>query len=336
LKVLFICSGNSKDFDIPPFVKAQGDSLVNKGIGVEYFRIRSKGAGGYLKTIRELKKFLKENKFDLIHAHYNLSGWVAVLAFPKIPVVLSLMGTDAYGEFIGENRIIFKSRIMKLLTFLIQPFVSAIISKSAFIEQHVYRKKISWIIPNGVKLNQFSILGKEVRKELGMEMEKQYVLFLGDPAYKRKNFQLAQEAIKLLNDDRVELIAPYPTTHENVVKYLNGSDVFISTAFMEGSSNVIKEAMACNCPVVSTNAGDAAWVIGETPGCYITTFEPVDVAAKLKLALAFSKTEGRTKGRERIMELGLDSETVAERIVEVYEGALGGERPSTSSGSGEQ
>jgi teichuronic acid biosynthesis glycosyltransferase TuaC len=128
----------------------------------------------------------------------------------------------------------------------------------------------------------------------------------------------------------VELITPYPTTHENVVKYLNASDVFISTAFMEGSSNVIKEAMACNCPVVSTNAGDAAWVIGETPGCYITSFDPEDVAAKLKLALAFSKTEGRTKGRERIMELGLDSETVAGRIVEVYGKALGGERPSGS------
>jgi predicted ATP-grasp superfamily ATP-dependent carboligase len=82
-------------------------------------------------------------------------------------------------------------------------------------------------------------------------------------------FEQLPKEIKITDTFIQEII---PT--KNVVKYLNGSDVFISTAFMEGSSNVIKEAMACNCPVVSTNAGDAAWVIGETPGCYITTFDP--------------------------------------------------------------
>jgi glycosyltransferase involved in cell wall biosynthesis len=322
IKVLFICSGNSKDFEIPPFLNAQGTSLSAKGVTVEYFRLQGKGIKGYLKKVRELRKYLKEHTFHLLHAHYALSGWVAVLAFPSVPIVLSLMGTDAYGEYIGKNKVHFKSRLVTSLTCLIQPFVNAIISKSAFIEQHVYRKNISYVIPNGVRLEQFKIYNREIRNELGLNSEKKYILFLGDPAYKRKNFELALEAVKLLRDENIELLTPYPTSHENVVKYLNAVDVFIMTAFMEGSSNVIKEAMACNCPIVTTDAGDAKWVIGDTPGCFITSFDPKDVAEKLKLALAFAEQTGRTNGRQRIMEIGLDSSSVAQRIVEVYEKVL--------------
>ena len=322
MKVLFIVSGNSQDFIIPPFIKVQGQSLEKKGVEVEYFRKQGKGVQGYLKITRDLRRCLRENKFDLIHAHYALSGWVAVLAFPGIPIVLSLMGTDAYGEYTGENRIKLKSRFIMLMTFLVQPFVKAIISKSLQIESFVYRKKISHVIPNGVSLEFLKTYSHDIRKELGLEDNKQYILFLGDVNYKRKNFELAENALHLLKRNDVELVTPYPVSHEKVVKYLNATDVFITTAFIEGSSNVIKEAMACNCPIVSTDAGDARWVLGETSGCFITSFEPEDVAEKLKMALGFAKQKGKTKGRERIMELGLNSEAIAERIINVYRKCL--------------
>jgi glycosyltransferase involved in cell wall biosynthesis len=322
LKVLFINSGNSKDFDIPPFIKAQGTSLIEKGISVDYFRVQGKGLKGYLRSISELRKYLKQNTFDLIHAHYVLSGWVAVLTFSGVPVVLSLMGTDAYGEYIGKNKIHLKSRFVTVLTYLIQPFVNAIISKSRQIESYVYRKKISSVIPNGISLEFFKHYPREIRKELGLKSNKQYVLFLGEVAYKRKNFELAENAVRLLKNMDVELVAPYPVSHEMVVKYLNASDVLIMTAFIEGSSNVIKEAMACNCPIVATDVGDVKWVLGETEGTYIASFDPEDVAAKIKLALHFSNEKGRTKGRQRILDLGLDSSTVAKKIIEVYEKVL--------------
>ena len=95
---------------------------------------------------------------------------------------------------------------------------------------------------------------------------------------------------------------------------------------MEGSPNVVKEAMACNCPLVSTNVGDVEWVIGNTEGCYISSFEPAVMAEKIKLALQFAEKQGRTKGLTRIMELGLDSETVAKRIINVYENLLSGKK----------
>jgi glycosyltransferase involved in cell wall biosynthesis len=322
MKVLFVCSGNSKDFDIPPFIKEQGVSLTKKGIELTYFPVLGKGIKGYLRRSKNLKDYLIQNPVDLIHAHYTLSGWTTVLAFPRVPIVLSLMGTDAYGEYSGPGKIVFKSRFLTLLTFLIQPFVSAIISKSEHIATYVYRKSISYILPNGIRLEQFKLYPPEIRNELGLKKEKKYVLFLGDKNYKRKNFTLLENALNLIKNDNVELLAPYPVAHDEVVKYLNAADVFIMSAFMEGSPNVIKEAMACNCPIVATDVGDVKWVMGDTEGCYLTSFDPADVAEKIKRAIAFGNDKGRTNGRERIFELGLDSETVAKKILEVYDSVL--------------
>ena len=102
---------------------------------------------------------------------------------------------------------------------------------------------------------------------------------------------------------------------EKLNLYYNAVDCLIPTSKYEGSPNVIKEAMACNCPIVSTDVGDVKWVIGETEGCYICSFEPEDVAEKIQKALNFGK---RTNGRQRIMDLGLDSGSVAEKLHSLY------------------
>ena len=94
------------------------------------------------------------------------------------------------------------------------------------------------------------------------------------------------------------------------------------TSFSEGSPNVIKEAMACNCPIVSTDVGDVREVFGETEGCYISCPDSFKVAEEIKKALEFANTKRRTNGRQRIIDLGLDSESVAGRIVEVYKNVL--------------
>jgi glycosyltransferase involved in cell wall biosynthesis len=323
VKILFVFSGNFKAFPISPFTKAQADSLRDRGIEVDYFPITGKGPLNYLKNVGPMRAHLKNNRYDLIHAHYSLCGWVAVLAaLWRIPVVVSLMGDDAQGTFTGNNKVDFKSRYLILLTRLIQPFVGAIISKSANLEKAVWRKKVSHIIPNGVRLDQFQLYDRSCRRELGLRDDKKYVLFLGNPNDSNKNFALVQSAAQLLNNPEVELLNPYPVAPELVVKYLNAADVFTLCSFGEGSPNVVKEAMACNCPMVVTPAGDAAWVVGDEPGCYVGPYDPAGFAAKLKQALDFAGTRGRTKGRERIHALGLDAESVAEKIESIYQNIL--------------
>lgn len=324
MKVLFVSSGNSKNFDDPvvPFIKAQGESLKDAGVDVQYFSICEKGILGYLKATSKLREYLKKNPVDIIHAHYTLSGWSALLSFSKQPVVLSLMGTDAYGKYIGVNKIHFFSRYLIFLTYLIQPFVKSIICKSKHIESFVYLKKKSLVIPNGILLDEIKYYRNGFKEELGLNPDKKHVLFLGDKRNKRKNFKLTEEAVSMINSEDVSIVIPYPVSHDNVIKYLNSVDVVIVPSLMEGSPNVVKEAMACNCPVVATGVGDIAWLFGNEPGYFMTSFEPADVAAKLKMALNYSEKHGRTNGRQRIIDLGLDSETIARRIICVYESVL--------------
>jgi teichuronic acid biosynthesis glycosyltransferase TuaC len=318
MKVLFVASGNSKDFELSPFIKSQGECLRSFGIDVQFFSVLGNGISGYTKSAKRLRLLLKVESFDVIHAHYSLCGWVAVLSRTKIPIVLSIMGDDAYGTYYKPYKVLFLSRYLTVLTYLIQPFVKAIISKSKNIDKYVYRRRIATIIPNGVDLEQFQNHNKEFRSELGLDPKKKYLLFLANAEDKRKNFEMLKLANALLNDDNVEIIVPYPVPHDKIVKYLWSADVFILTSFMEGSPNVLKEALACNCPVVTTDVGDAAWVIGDTEGCFITEFSAKDLSEKIILALDFARGNKRTKGRDRLMELGLDAESVAKKIIAVY------------------
>ncbi|HEX8038916.1 MAG TPA: glycosyltransferase [Chryseosolibacter sp.] len=322
MRVLFVCSGNVKGFDVVPFIKEQGEAIRAAGVDVDYFPVAGKGLKGYWRASRALRSHLKQERYDLIHAHFTLSGWVAVLAAGRIPVVLSLMGSDAYGQYVGEGKVTFSSRYLTFLTLLIQPFVRAIISKSRNIDRYVYMKWKSYVIPNGIDIRKFRASPAPYRAELALNGEKKQILFLGSKNSVRKNFRLAREAVSYLKRSDVELINPYPVSHSFVPKYLNSVSVLAVCSYMEGSPNVIKEAMACNCPIVATDVGDVKWVLGKTEGCYVASFNPKDYAAKLNQALDFSEARGRTLGEQRIKDLGLDSETIALRVINVYQRAL--------------
>ena len=178
------------------------------------------------------------------------------------------------------------------------------------------------LIPNGIDTNEWFLLPKnEVREKLGLDKAKKYILFASNPAREEKNFSLLNTAIEQFNKE-VELLIINDKSQEELNLYYNAVDVILLTSLHEGSPNVVKEAMACNCPVVSTDVGDVRWLFGDTPGYYITSFDHADVVEKIKLAINFREKYSQTKGRERIIELGLDSGTVADRIIDVYSQVL--------------
>ncbi len=315
MKVLFVHSGNSTRFPVSPFLASQAASLREKGVEVEYFPVVGKGFG-YLKNIGPLRRKIRTEVPDVIHAHYSLCGWVAVLAGGGRPIVLSLMGDDAQGTFLANGRRALKSWFFVVLTWLVQPFVDAIIYKSKNLLGAIWRNRIAHWIPNGIRLDQFKLHETDLRGEMGLDTHRKHVLFLGDPDDPNKNIALARTAIEHLGRSDVEFHAIHGIPHDMVVKYLNCVDVFVLCSFGEGSPNVIKEAMTCNCPIVTTPAGDAPWVLGETPGCLVASYEPIDFASKIELALGH---DGRTKGRERILALGLDAGSIADQLVALYQ-----------------
>lgn len=95
------------------------------------------------------------------------------------------------------------------------------------------------------------------------------------------------------------------------------ADVLLMTSFSEGSPQVVKEAMACGCPIVSVDVGDVKERVEGVDGCYVSqSYEAEELANLLLKALAFKV---KTKGRDKIIFDGFDNTMIASKLVQVYE-----------------
>lgn len=307
LKVLFVSSGkNGKPGDV---VLNQGESLKRQGIDIRYLLVRP-GLSGYLSAISSVRREWKSGNYDLVHAHYSLSAISASLA-GRFPLVVSLMGSD-----------VFMSRLLRIVTAIMARYRwSVTIVKTEQMKKMPGLQRAE-VIPNGVDMDVFRPMPKEeARRTVGYSDDRKLIVFISAPGRPEKNFALASEAVALLDDPAVELRRLYGMSPADISYWLNAADLLLLTSRWEGSPNVIKEAMACNCPIVFTDVGDARVVAGDTAGCFVTSHRPEDVAAAIRNALTFGS---RTVGRQRIADLGLDSVSVAGRIISVYEGIVTG------------
>lgn len=310
MKVIFVASGNKSVGTVSPFVKSQYESLKREGLDMRLFPIQGKGWKSYSKSIWALRRIVRKEKPDVVHAHYSICGVVSTLACIGLntKVVTSILGSFPH-----------KSLKLYWVRFFIKHLWDATITKSQRTADQLGIELP--VIPNGVNLSQFYLMDRnEARKSLGMSVEKKYVIFVSDPRRPEKNYALANKAVEALNDGAVVLMAVYNKPHDEVVKYMCAADVLLLTSLNEGSPNVIKEAMACNCPIVSTDVGDVSWITKDVEGTYVAnTFDPLELASLLQKALLYNE---RTKGRERLQNLNLTVEKIAQRIISVYSGIM--------------
>ena len=286
---------------------------------MDYFSINKQGLFGYLSESLKLRKYLKRCSYDILHAHYGLSALAAWMARRKDKLVVSFMGDDIVGTNKSDGSVTALSKAMaRFNIFMAGHFYDHVIVKSEEMRKWLRLSNVS-LIPNGVALDEFKTVSKtDARYRLGLRPNDKIVIFVSNPSRAEKNIILAQMAVAQLDDREVRLVAVYDQPRDRLPMYYSAADVLILTSFHEGSPNVIKEAMACNCPIVSTDVGDVKWVLGDTEGCFMTSFDAEDVAAKIHLAVEFSRNKTRTEGRKRILELGLDSESIAKKIIDVY------------------
>ena len=178
--------------------------------------------------------------------------------------------------------------------------------------QEEFKLGKAYVIPNGVNLTGISSNEKS---------QNNTVLFAADPSRKSKNFPLAKAALEYLEDKKqkdIPLKIIYNVPHQEIINEIHSSGCVLVTSLWEGSPNIIKEAMACNRPIVSTNVGDVNWLLQDVSGCYIVNSTAEDVGVGISDALQFSNDHGETNGRNKIIKLGLDSESVAEKIITLY------------------
>ena len=307
MKIIFVASGNKNVGTVSAFVRSQYKSLQSEGLEMILFPVCGHGWKAYTRAIWQLRALIRKEHPDVIHAHYSVCGIVAFLASIglKTRIVVSILGS-----FPSES---FKLRWVR---FCIRHCWNATIVKSQRTADQIGIKLP--VIPNGVNLEQFDIINQqEARKKCNFEEGKKYVIWCSDPKRTEKRFIWSQKAVKNLHNSNVILYPVYNKSHDDVVKYMCAADLLLLTSVCEGSPNVIKEAMACNCPIVSTDVGDVRWVTEGIDGTYIAPCGNIELLSKcIDKALAKG---GRTDGRKRIIEYGLTTKTIAKKIKSIYE-----------------
>lgn len=310
MNVLFISRAKNNG-EISPIVKTQAKSL-EKLVNLSYYVIRGRGLLSYFKAITGISRIVKQDNIDIIHAHYALCGFTASLSSLK-PVVCSLMGSD-----------IEDSALIRMLSRLFASLCwEKTITKSENLK-HKSRIPGIIVIPNGVDLNAFNPAAMDdSRKHLGIDLKKRVIFFPSDTSRAEKNFHLAKAAINLLTQKyNIELLTAQDIAYETMCYYYNASDVVLLTSRFEGSPNAIKEAMACNVPAVSTKVGDVEDLFEGVKGYFISNSDPGEIAENLIQALEIRKLNYPVYGRDKIIRMNLDNDSIAQKILEVYKSAL--------------
>lgn len=308
-----------------PFVTEQGEALRNAGCEVEYFLVQ----GNYVKALKPLKAKIREFKPDIVHAHYGLSAITAELQ-GLVPVVTTFHNGETLNPVVN-----FASSLMSLRA-----------KHVIYVAQHIrdlsyFKARNYSIIPCGVNMDECMVMDKaEARKWLGWDAKKKYIMFGGAFSNTRKNYALLKQAVGILNLKletlnpkwHIECVEMKNLTRSECVLRMNACDLFALPSHSEGSPQALKEAMACNCPCLATDIADVRELFGDEPGHWILrnprkTHERWDADEKsldemVQLLNDALKFEGRTNGRQRILNLELSNEQVAKRIINIYKEIL--------------
>jgi len=289
------------------------------GVDVDIFSFRGgKNPINYLKAWLRLRRQFDFSNFDLIHAHFGQSGTVAMPA--PIPVVVTFHGSDLQGDVGADGRYTASGKTLQLLS----RFIAGIADQNILVAEHLANclpPKIPYhVIPCGIDLELFEPISREqARSQLDLPLHKAIVLFVANSDNPIKRYWLAREAINLLKGQmEVELLTVCGVSHDLIPVYLSAGDALLLTSTHEGSPNVVKEALACNLPVVSVDVGDVRERIAGIEGCVLCEdYSPETIATGLAQVL---QDHEHIQGREAIADL--DERLVARRIVEVYKTVL--------------
>lgn len=303
------------------FVRTQVESLKQAGVDIDLLLLDGPfRKWNYLKAAFQLRRRLANNSIDLIHAHIGYVGMVARTQ-SKVPVVVTFHGSDLLGLINERGGKAFLSPAVVGAGRLLARRADAAIVQSAQMAALLKNQPNVFVVSCEIDLDRFLPVQKnQARAALGLAQDKKYLLFAANPQVAVKRFPLAQAVAEELRrrDASTELLVVCKEPQDRLVLYMSACDALEFTSFQEGSPNIIKQAMACNLPIVSTDVGDVREVIAGTKGCYVCDPDVGAFVARLEPILADGQ---RTNGRAKVQHLAGPS--VARKIIGVYERVLG-------------
>jgi glycosyltransferase involved in cell wall biosynthesis len=297
------------------FFEQQVSTLESKGVDCTVLVVpgedqidgamgEGRGVSEYLRFLPTVRRELRRGEYDLIHANYGLTAPYAVTQF-RLPVLLTLWGSDVVG---------FDGLVTKACAWR----ADAITVRSA--EMRALLGRDAHIVPSGVDMERFQPIDRtDARERVGWDPDGTYVLFPYSPEYERKNYPLARRVVDRVADRTgrdVALRTISGVPHEEVPYYVNAADAVILTSRHEGSPNTVKEAMACNVPVVSTDVGDVRERMAEVSVGGVGDSE----SELVELLAGVLETDRRSDGRAAVREVSWDR--IGDRIVDIYRDVL--------------
>lgn len=303
-----------------PFIPRQVHSLRNLGVDVDVFHVNGrKSPIGYSRAWMRVQRRLARGPYDLIHAQW------AQAALPALPVRLPLVVTFRGSDVEGFRPSSCLESVAAWTLPHIARGVARLANEAIVVAERLARRlppRDYHVIPSGLDMDLFRpIPQEEAQTRLGLAPGFRYILFAASPRNPIKRYSLAQAAVERLHPrHRAKLVVASGVEPAQMPLYMNACDVLLVTSTHEGSPNVVKEALACNLPVVSTDVGDVRERIKHVEGCVLCENDDLHhLCAGLAAVLDRSL---RIAGRPAVSDL--NESLLTRKVIAVYERALGG------------
>lgn len=290
------------------WIEDQVREMRKLGVEVEVLSF-PRGRRNYLPATRRLRRLLRKERFDLVHAHYGLVGWCARLAGAH-PLAVSFHGTDVRHPLVGplSRRLAWRADMV------------AAVSRALFAPEDgrpgLPPVPASAVLPCGPDLVRFRPLPRlEARERLGLDPAGRYLLFPADPRRPEKRHDRAQELARACD---AELLTGGSIEPEEMPLWVNAANAVLVASEHEGFGLVCVEALACDVPVLSTPVGIAPHALAGLAGSLCAPFDLETWTAAA--AALLDSTDPRVRGRRRAV--ALSAERMAERTVVAYRAVL--------------
>lgn len=295
------------------FVRAQELSLRRQNIQIDVLVIQGKkGISAYFKGILELHRRLRREKYDLVHAHYGTTGLVARCQF-SCPVLVSFCGTDINSVSTGPWRRRIFYHCMAFLHRQLSRIIDYSIVKSEEMKKKIPSRRVV-VIPNGINMEKFVPLDRgHCREQLNLPADRPMILFPYPANRPGKGYEILEKSLQLIPGQEIGILEVHGVPHDQMPLYYNSAQLMVLPSSAEGSPNSVKEAMACNLPVIATDVGDIRERLSGVGGCFIVRKDPVEIAARIQDIL---NGPGNYNIRESVTPLSEDR--IAQRIVKLY------------------
>jgi glycosyltransferase involved in cell wall biosynthesis len=251
--------------------------------------------------------------YDVVHAHYGLTGAACLLQ--KRPLVVTLHGSDINGAVNAAGRTTLKGRFESIISRAVARRANVVIAVSARMASIIPRAEPE-VVPIGIDTALFHPIDRAVaRRELGLDQSRPYVLFAADPKNLIKRHWLAEQAISLVRAEvpEVELVSVVGEPLERMPLWMSATDLLLITSHYEGGPMIHREAMACNLPVVSVDVGDIALHLNGVTPSRVVDDSPAALANAMRPII---ETRIRSNGRPKAEKTSAVS--TAEAIREIY------------------